>query len=31
LHGGRMWVESNEPTGAIFTFTLPDEPSVAGT
>jgi two-component system, chemotaxis family, sensor kinase Cph1 len=30
LHGGRVWVEPNEPTGSIFSFTLPDEPSVAG-
>lgn len=30
LHGGRMWVEPNEPTGSIFNFTLPDEPTLAG-
>lgn len=30
LHGGRVWVEPNEPTGAIFSFTIPDEPTVAG-
>jgi signal transduction histidine kinase len=29
LHGGRVWVQPNEPTGAIFSFTLPDEPTVA--
>jgi signal transduction histidine kinase len=22
-HGGRLWVEANEPRGAIFQFTLP--------
>jgi PAS domain S-box-containing protein len=30
LHGGSIWIESNEPHGAIFRFTLPDEPTVAG-
>jgi PAS domain S-box-containing protein len=30
LHGGRIWVQPNEGTGAIFSFTLPDEPTVAG-
>jgi PAS domain S-box-containing protein len=30
LHGGSVWVEPNEPTGATFSFTLPDEPTVAG-
>jgi two-component system, chemotaxis family, sensor kinase Cph1 len=30
FHGGRIWVERNEPTGAVFKFTLPDEPTVAG-
>ncbi|MBV8943729.1 MAG: HAMP domain-containing histidine kinase [Solirubrobacterales bacterium] len=29
LHGGRIWVEPHEPTGSIFNFTLPDEPSPA--
>ena len=24
-HGGRIWVENNEPAGAVFIFTLPDE------
>jgi len=24
-HGGRMWAEKNEPTGAKFIFTLPAE------
>jgi PAS domain S-box-containing protein len=23
-HGGRLWVEANEPRGAVFQFTLPD-------
>ena len=22
-HGGRLWVEANEPRGAVFQFTLP--------
>jgi len=22
-HGGRLWVEANEPSGAVFQFTLP--------
>lgn len=30
LHGGSVWEEPNEPGGAIFSFTLPDEPTVAG-
>ena len=30
LHGGSVWVEPNEPVGSIFSFTLPDEPTVAG-
>jgi signal transduction histidine kinase len=25
-HGGRLWVEKNEPQGAKFVFTLPIEP-----
>ena len=25
-HGGRLWVEANEPRGAIFQFTLPTVP-----
>ncbi len=29
LHGGRIWVEPNEPHGSIFNFTLPTEPTVA--
>lgn len=28
-HGGRIWVEVNEPHGSIFHFTLPDEASAA--
>jgi len=24
-HGGRLWVTSNEPQGAVFQFTLPAE------
>ncbi len=27
-HGGRIWVEPNEPSGSIFCFTIPDEPTV---
>jgi signal transduction histidine kinase len=30
LHGGHLWVDPNEPAGSIFSFTLPDEPTVAG-
>ena len=30
LHGGRIWVEQNEPSGSVFQFTIPDEPTVAG-
>jgi PAS domain S-box-containing protein len=30
LHGGRIWVQPNEPTGSIFSFTLPHEPTVVG-
>ena len=22
-HGGRLWVDANEPRGAVFRFTLP--------
>jgi PAS domain S-box-containing protein len=28
-HGGRLWVEANEPQGAIFQFTMPVEPGSA--
>jgi signal transduction histidine kinase len=24
VHGGRLWIEANEPHGAVFQFTLPD-------
>ena len=30
LHGGQIWVEPNEPSGSVFRFTLPYEPTVAG-
>jgi PAS domain S-box-containing protein len=30
LHGGRIWVEPDEPEGSVFHFTLPDEPTLAG-
>jgi signal transduction histidine kinase len=26
-HGGRLWVDANEPQGAVFQFTLPNEES----
>jgi PAS domain S-box-containing protein len=29
-HGGRIWVERNQPSGSIFQFTIPDEPTVSG-
>jgi len=28
-HGGRIWVEDNEPSGAVFCFTLPLAPAAA--
>lgn len=28
MHGGHIWVEPNAPRGAIFRFTLPDNPTV---
>ena len=28
-HGGRLWVEANEPQGAIFQFTVPADPGSA--
>jgi PAS domain S-box-containing protein len=27
-HGGRLWIEANEPRGAVFQFTLPDADSL---
>jgi PAS domain S-box-containing protein len=29
-HGGRLWVEKNDPHGAVFIFTLPAAPKAAG-
>jgi PAS domain S-box-containing protein len=29
LHGGQIWVEPNEPSGSVFYFTLPTEPTVS--
>lgn len=29
LHGGKMWVEPNEPQGSVFNFTLPNEATVS--
>lgn len=29
-HGGRIWVDPNEPSGSVFRFTLPHEPTIAG-
>jgi len=29
-HGGRLWVEKNEPRGAVFLFTLPTAAKAAG-
>jgi signal transduction histidine kinase len=28
-HGGRLWADANEPTGAVFQFTFPAHPDSA--